>query len=362
MEAHPVPQNIIDVEFKLFGSFTLSQFAKILVGSLIGVGIFFLNFNPLIKFPLIGIVVVLGFGLAIVPNLGVLLKGLLRSVFISPRYVWIKTPSIPELLMPKVVQKNQVAIDTNDAALSKRKLSIDEIPLADDDFNSSVITNDAGETKEVFLKMYDAVYGTNHYNATVEKEEEKIKFQDTQSSKSFASQFLNKAFQSFDISLLNPINKKPKTKEEYLSELNLLKSELDQLDPLKEIDQDRRKGIVEKMDALYSEYKKIIGVDSPEILQNDPAKISATKTGKVLNGIIVSRLDQPIPDAEIYLKNTFFNKTYKTISLENGRFSTNIPIPQGDYEIKVIKPGIKFHSYNIKITPKKPPSYKFREK
>ena len=116
------------------------------------------------------------------------------------------------------------------------------------------------------------------------------------------------------------------------------------------------------MNQVYSEYKSKVGSTSKTILKEEAPKILATQNGKIINGIVVAKNDSPIPNVEIYFKNLFYNKTYKTISMGDGRFSTNIQIPQGDYDIRLSKYGMKFHNYKINISNQKPPAYKFREK
>jgi hypothetical protein len=126
MEPHPVPQNILDIEFKLFGAFTLSQFGKILIGCMGGVAIFFLlNINPLVKIPLILISVGTGVLMAIIPNFGTWLGGFIKALFISPRYVWVKETSTPELLQRKKISdpKNDLEVSS---AMNKKKLNIED--------------------------------------------------------------------------------------------------------------------------------------------------------------------------------------------------------------------------------------------
>lgn len=353
-----MPQNIIDVEFKLFGSFTLRQFSKILIGCLAGVGLFFLNINPLIKFPLIFGVVVVGFGLAIVPNLGVWIKGFIRTVFISPRYVWVKKPTIPELLLPET--KKTVVNDRSVAVASKSDLNIHEIPLKSQLPNYDIFEEKPQDTNDLFFRVYEGIYGQNALASRKNPFGNNVVAATPQ--KKSNGNFLSRAVQSIDIGIIKPKSRTYKTKEDYISELERLRVEFESLDKSAPDYQAKSQDLIVRMNAIYAEYKAKIGAESQSALGPQISQTAAVKTGKVLNGIVVAKDNKPIPNVEIYLTNLFFRKTYKTISLQNGRFSTNVPIPQGDYDVRLAKYGLKFHTYKLKIGDQKPPAYKFREK
>lgn len=360
MEPHPVPQNIIDVEFKLFGSFTLKQFSKILIGGLIGVGIFFLNINLLIKIPLILVAILVGFGLAIVPNLGRLLFGFVKAIFVSPRYVWSKQPSIPEIL-----SSNEVKSTINDkelqAAISKKRIDIDDIPLDMDDYDEVEEGVSKNVDKSMFLKIYQEMYGN-----TLNKENSQFRIAnptDTEEkeSSSLSTRFLGKALQSIDINILKPKKQTTKSAQEYLDELEGLRKEFEEIRNSSFRNPKLEEELVTKMNQLYSEYREKHGQVNFQATSNT-VTIEKPKAGNVINGIVVALNDSPISNAEIFLVNNFLKKTYRTISDDNGRFTTHIPIPIGDYDIRLKKEGIRFHTYKIKISENKPPAYKFREK
>lgn len=358
MEPHPVPQNIIDVEFKLFGSFTLKQFSKILIGCLIGVGLFFININPIIKFPLIFGSVIIGIGLAIVPNLRVWMIGFIKALIISPRYVWLKQASIPELLQEKTVEKKASDSAELKATLSKRKLDIDELPMSVR-YDVSEDSEEPGGTNEIFLKAYENMYGKNAsapVQAVMAKDSSKLE------NKNFASQFLSRAVQSIDINLIKPKEKVLKTRDDYLNELEMLKVDFNSLDRNAPDYKIKEQEIADRMNKVYSEFKSKVGINTAAVLQPNASQEAAAQSGKIINGIIVSLNDEPIGNAEIFLTNLFYNKKYKTVSGSDGRFSTHIPVPQGEYDIKIVKDSLRFHNYNIKISDQKPPAFKFREK
>ncbi len=99
---HAVPQNIMDVEFKLIGDLTIRQFIYLLifgglayVGSVVMVGLF--------KWPLVLLLAILGIGLAFVPiqerGLDEWIVNFIRSVYAPTQRIWMREPSVPSVFM-----------------------------------------------------------------------------------------------------------------------------------------------------------------------------------------------------------------------------------------------------------------------
>ena len=99
---HAVPQNIMDVEFKLIGDLTIRQFIYLFifgglayVGSVVMVGLF--------KWPLVLLLAILGIGLAFVPiqerGLDEWIVNFIRSVYAPTQRIWMREPSIPSVFM-----------------------------------------------------------------------------------------------------------------------------------------------------------------------------------------------------------------------------------------------------------------------
>lgn len=99
---HPVPQNIMDVEFKLIGDLTMRQFAYLFVfglsaylAYLIVIGIF--------KWPTVLILVLLGLGLAFVPveerGLDEWIVSFFKAINTSTQRIWKKEPQVPQAFL-----------------------------------------------------------------------------------------------------------------------------------------------------------------------------------------------------------------------------------------------------------------------
>ncbi len=104
MEQHPIPQNVTNFQFKLIGDITLKQFGYLAGGLLIG---YLCTKVPLVpeflRWPIGGLFVILGFGLAFVPieqrPMDRLLLAFFKSIYLPTQYVWQKQNLPPEALI-----------------------------------------------------------------------------------------------------------------------------------------------------------------------------------------------------------------------------------------------------------------------
>ena len=116
MKQHPVPENIMDVEFKLFGSLTAKQFGYIIAGGLCGL-FFFYAFKSLgstfLGWIFAFLCVVLGISLALIrineQPFEVWMGNFIAAMFSSQKRVWKKEKKVPKALdKKKVVSTPQV--------------------------------------------------------------------------------------------------------------------------------------------------------------------------------------------------------------------------------------------------------------
>lgn len=356
MEQHPVPQNIIDVEFKLFGSFTLKQFSKIIIACLIAVVIYFLPIIPfIIKVPIILMVVGAGILSALIQNFGVWLNGFAKSLFISPRYVWIKRESTPELLRMKqkeAVKKAQtVSTQTNRTKIDIADVSLDKL------FGSKASEENALEIEKDFDpdpvrssnldRMYSQVFsgGTTPHLPQAVQQAQPVVQDITQTS-------------------LTPAQKIEK-------EIAQLKFELSRLNKEAQYQQ-KEQQIIARINQLYSQSQRMQTEQATNYPQNTPIQSSVSvgntvtvtpveKTTKIVFGIVVDSSDHPISQAGVVFENTQDQSTTRAVSTTDGKFSS-AEMPQGVYLIKIEHPGYQFHNYQIDLSQQKLPAFKFRAK
>jgi len=369
MEPHPVPQNILDVEFKLFGAFTLKQFGKILAGCLIGIGIFLININIIIKIPLVLISVFGGILLAIIPNFGIWLEGFIKALFISPRYVWEKKTTTPEIL-----SNNKPVVDAEkdrniSSSLNKKKLDINELPL-DKLFGTQaegtqVIKEDKFESPdgENLNDIYSDVFGVTTTVAKRPATETAAPIQQkVEQTKPKLAMATQQEQPTQEVKMVG----QPKftTVEEYQAEINRLKYELSIL--VKDQNyKEKEEEIMSRINDLYTEIKLISGGKFTNQTKTSVPKVDVMQSGlqgQIVFGIVVTTSDIPLANANIKFVNDTIKKIFSTASGRDGKFSTVKPLPPGSYSVFVEFPGKQFHAYNIEITNKTLPAYKLREK
>lgn len=360
MTQHPVPQNVIEVEFKLFGSFTLKQFSRILIGALVGVVFFVLPLPPIIKFPLAGVSVIIGFGMAVAPSLGTWLTGFVKAMFVSPRYVWIRESSPPDILKAKPVAASTAKEFKVDKATAQNKIDISKVDLKSIYGNQNKPIMQTTVTKEEdtidlkpdkvsednFVRVYEDVFGEGLFQ---------------RSKDSALNQFYNKEFVE-----------KPKTQEsinkqikDYTEEINKLKFELSMIVKDENYKQ-KEEEILSRINDLYRELKIL---NNPQlsantvqpVIKNQQVQTTAVQ-GKIVNGIVVDKKDMPIPNVIVSFVNRQKNIIYRTKSGGDGKFTTGSPIPVGTYAVVLEQINHKFHTYLVEVNAQSLPAFKFREK
>lgn len=355
METHSVPQNILDVEFKLFGSFTLKQFGKIIFGCLFGVGIFILPINFLIKFPLIAGVVLIGVMSALVPTFQVWITGFIRALFISPRYVWIKEEVRSDLIN---TQKKQVSNQQNVASkTNKKKLEIEDIPL------DQLFTT---RRQDSITNTQDAQTQTD----TVKQQNLNRTYQDvfdikpttvSQSGDTIASTNTGRNVQVGPTMQYTIPQLQQST--DPAERMRILQMNLQMLDKNDPQFKQKQEMIMAQMNENRSNQ---VPKRYPNNLQNTDEKIvnaqgvQVNQQGQVVYGVVVDKKNQPIKNAKLTVKGTNLKKEYHAKTDETGRFATQEKLPNDIYNVSIKHRKHKFHTYKIEIGANQLPAYKFR--
>lgn len=154
MERHAVPQNIMEVEFKLFGALTVRQFAYLAGGLLGGLLIYFLPFPALLRFALIIISVILGFFLSLVKINGqyssVWLANFIVAMFTSQERVWKKTGIQPDVFHEEVKKKKEATLEK---VKKEGRIKASIAPLSR--FEVNVQPTEADRAEELRLKQIE---------------------------------------------------------------------------------------------------------------------------------------------------------------------------------------------------------------
>ncbi len=122
---HAVPQNIMDVEFKLIGELTMRQFSYLLVFGLAAY-FSFVSIPGLFKIPTTVFFALLALGLAFVPvqerGLDEWLVNFFRSINSPTERVWKRTPQLPTAFLYDSIAMVQQEMITLAPTSSRRKL------------------------------------------------------------------------------------------------------------------------------------------------------------------------------------------------------------------------------------------------
>lgn len=368
MEPHPVPQNIIDVEFKLFGSFSLRQFGQILIGCMVAVIVYFIPIVPIIiKIPVIIIAVISGLLSAVIPNFGTWMIGFAKALIVDPRYVWVKEPARSDILEQTKTQPTTKAVSKTDETKADK---LESLMIADaidekDDVMEDFLMNGKAPQKDGFNNLYDRVFvdATPKPIASQQVDDSKSTnepgFQNIQQTQ--LEQVKEKPLDITDNANLKEV--KPLTKEDILKQMEQLRLQLRQYS--KESNKEKEMEVMSQINDLYNQYKlmqkeepKVVVAGSKEV-QNFAKNVDQ---GKIIFGIVVTKSDKPVADAEITLTNFETKESFTGKSNSDGKFTTAKKLPFGKYDVQIFHPNLTFHTYRVEVTDSRLPAFKFREK
>lgn len=141
-----MPQNIMDVEFKLFGAFTLKQFMNLAINVIIALFVYSFPLPDVIKWPIMLLFVALGLALALVTVNGMpfsnWLTNFITALTTSQRRVWKKSPKRPEVLKGNYKPKGKY---TTHLISRSKKANVSEMPLLGDEAKIAADQSDKEE-------------------------------------------------------------------------------------------------------------------------------------------------------------------------------------------------------------------------
>ncbi len=122
---HAVPQNIMDVEFKIIGDLTMRQFIYLMVFGAMAYGTF-VGINNLLKWPLVILIVLMGIGFAFIPlqerGLDEWFINFFKSMYAPTQRIWKKEAEIPAALSMENLAVVKQELITLTPTSSRRKL------------------------------------------------------------------------------------------------------------------------------------------------------------------------------------------------------------------------------------------------
>lgn len=332
MERHPVPHNFMDVEFKLFGFFTVKQFGYLAAGFILSLLFYYTDMPLILKYIFIGVSMGGGLFLALVKINGqpsvIWIQNFITSMFEPQERLWKKTPVVPDILKPTPVSK-KVDPKPQDSILSRaRVVNLPEQPLE-----------------------------------KLSEEEEKLdKFEESD---------LSKIDEHFDF-LFNQV---PKLQ----GETPMAEPTVKDAPPEQKMVYKKPATIAESVKDQYSQEKLYEASDyavayrpmknqtvrpvnfqaqapaSPMAKAEEPQQVTVTNPQNpiYLNGTVFNLKDEPIAKAQINIIDLSGNVVRTLISQADGRFALVHKLTPGEYYLDVLKPDLKFDRIRVNILPDK---------
>lgn len=366
MERHAVPQNIMEVEFKLFGSFTVRQFGYLAGGFVISLLIYFMALPGVLKIILIVFFSVMGLILALVRVNGqeaaVFVKNYIMAMFVSQERVWKKTAVTPDVL--RDVQNGAKAIDNQIIAkVKKASFSLSRMPLA------SLSTNEprskVDEIEENRLKQIDEYFeheikGIN--TSSVRREEVKPPTINLYPQVKNTPPIVNTDKQNIAGQIKVYDNKvMPGSEGEQMATITRPLNTLQANRPMQiPTETTNPKSNLQNLQAQISQLQSQV-----EQIQNqetdDPVQ-TTNLNGNTIAGFVVSNQEQPIASALVSFKDLKGNLVRKVSTDNAGKFTIKNPLPSASYFVDIESQSFKFNRYKVILMGDKLFSFKFKSK
>jgi hypothetical protein len=301
MEEHPVPHNVLEIEFKLFGNFSVRQFVKMMAGAAIALAVFVLQLPSIVAIPIIVVSIGYGIGSAMIPEFDRKANTIIGAIFVSPRYVWKRTPVSPEYLTRDYEQN---VVNSKASVTNTKGVKVNESEL------EQILT-----LRSQRKNLPTGLMADTPLSKTVESED----FVDFHPGSVTAENFDQYYMQAFGAVQPKVVEQKPKPVQ--------------------------------------------MPNPAPAHINNlAEATTTTTSSPNALYGIAVDRKDQPIAAAEITVLNQDQKEIEQCTTGDDGRFTTQNKLPAGEYYVKLKKSGYKFEEFKITITSGNLPAFRFRAK
>lgn len=321
MERHPVPHNFMDVEFKLFGFFTVKQFGYLAVGFILSLLIYYSTFPDILK--LIFIVVSMGSGLVLAlvkingqPSV-IYVQNFITSLFEPQERLWKKTPVVPDILQES---KNNTKVESNkelDSALSRIKVAnIPDQPLAKLSEEEEKLDKFENDNLDKIDEHFDFLF-----NQVPEIQGEKSQMPSTD----------------------QVINVPPKNETMFKKPATIADS-INQNLPGEKLYEGSNYAVSFK--PMTSRVNRPINfnVANPTmaVVKNNNAKL-------YLTGIVVDGANQPLKSTRVDIID-LSGKLVRSLTTNNeGRFELINQLPTGDYYLDITKPDFNFDRISVNI-------------
>jgi len=299
MRQHPIPQNVLDIEFKLFGRFTVKEFVYIAIGVTIG-GLFLYFWtegmlSAVIAWPVFILFAGTGAFLGLVP-----INDQPADQFISNYITAITNPT--QRVWQNEEFKDKLESMAQTETLKPEGISIDQVKKDESKESTASITEDTPESKS--QQKLDA------------EEEQKLKNIDV-------------LFEETGLSPYNT-NKQKHTKAKQIQEKNTVQ--------VKQKQEENQSSKTQNQISITKE-----NIDNYKV-DNINVQLSGT-----VNMILNDKRHQPVTQATAIFKDNFNKPILAMKSGKNGEILTNRILPKGNYQIEIHHEKYTFPKINFLV-------------
>jgi len=399
MQRHAVPQNIMDIEFKLFGSLTVKQFTYIAISLILAVILYFSGLPSIVTYPVILFIVIIGLAAALLTVNGqpfaTWFTNFVYNLFSTQRRVYHKTNSTPQLFTReyKVAAKSQEELTQIKKVTTPYYTSQAKSPIPLPDYKTGVPTTKTEKNVDDILaeqKLHEldkyfikntsenlAKYNLKPINTTIAGED-KISNNQIYSGNTLINTKNNVEERPISTNS-EPLNLNVKapgniqTSQEAKSVYpNII---ISNPTPIKQI----------PISSIGIPLNPIIAAVSPPVVpelkqapveptNNSTSYSTNNSTGnstgnlelKILNnlqanqisGYVYTKENIGLDKSEVTIKDEAGNPVRSVFSDSKGKFITTV-LPNGKYFLELVKPGYTFPEYSLQLTGELVPVYRY---
>ncbi|MBP7859791.1 PrgI family protein [Patescibacteria group bacterium] len=351
---HPVPQNVMDVEFKLVGDLTIRQFSYLLIFSILIFLVYSIHLPFIFSYPIMAILLLMGLGFAFVPLNDISLDkwavNYVRAIT-NPRIrVWKHKNRMPYYLTFEATSQRKVGKNYGVQILGNtRKKSLEELLSASDMHNQITVafedTSDIDLKEKEFIEKIGlkSIHSKEVVNDEIVFVRENLQ-QDELEDKNNFSNVVTKNFSETNVN-----NRQEENYQKHLKDLEELKKkvtkEVEKIDTRNEIKNKIQEAIYEKQETrdlpAQSGEKINIEIEDKKILDEKlDIKTKDERTGEKKQE---EKIETPKPKSSIFadLFEKLTTPNNKKVVIKQDAKENLVAITQGVQDVETIRENIK---------------------
>jgi len=340
MERHPVPQNIMDVEFKLFGALTVKQFAYAAAGFICALISYYTPFPDILRLIFIGVSIGAGLFLSLVKINGqpstIWVSNFLVSMVVPQERLWRKSAIIPEILQDNPALKDSTDTDLADTLTKERLDKLPSMPLE----NLSPAETELDQEEEKNLKQID-----EHFDFLFNQLPQVSTTSVNPGVQEAATSFKKENLPVPEAAL--PVIKKPNSIAEAVGS-NYGQDKVYVNDsyavPFKKVTKEvnRPMNLTDNTKPIVEPVKQVPVVD-PASLPVQPGMVN------LVNGSVTDKQGQPLSGVKLSVLDQSGKMVRSVNSSGQGSFTLASGMNNGKYILDAAKDGYKFTRYTIDL-------------